>query len=233
MTIASLARQAPPNSMSWSRSARARAFVDRRFGRRAAGGSANYRCKFASLRAIQHRSWRRSGSNPRRRPGRRPRLRHPSRQSRGCRSHLKPSFVWRVTTRSAPRCGPGGHTRLLRQSAGRRRCITGLANPRHVDREPSQPRGAHGCSIGTRRWRCIGHGRRNAQPLSAALAGDGWPSYGVALSAADGNIGALDARLRSARFPIIGRLEADRIMLDLRTVIPRQDKAIVDSLLGS
>jgi L-seryl-tRNA(Ser) seleniumtransferase len=68
-------------------------------------------------------------------------------------------------------------------------------------------------------------------PLSPALADDAWPSYAVALTAADNDIAALDRRLRSARFPVIGRIEEDRLLLDLRTVLPRQDKVIVDALL--
>jgi L-seryl-tRNA(Ser) seleniumtransferase len=70
-------------------------------------------------------------------------------------------------------------------------------------------------------------------PLSAALTSEGWPSYGVALAAANGDIRMLDERLRSARFPIVGRIEGDRLLLDLRTVLPRQDKALVDALLES
>jgi L-seryl-tRNA(Ser) seleniumtransferase len=69
-------------------------------------------------------------------------------------------------------------------------------------------------------------------PLSPALAGNGWPSHGVALTPSDVNVAALDARLRQARVPIAGRIEADRLMLDLRTVIPRQDKTLVDALLS-
>jgi L-seryl-tRNA(Ser) seleniumtransferase len=68
-------------------------------------------------------------------------------------------------------------------------------------------------------------------PLSAGLAGAGRPSYGVALLASDGDVRALDGRLRNARFPIVGRVEGEQLVLDLRTVIPRQDKAIVDALL--
>jgi L-seryl-tRNA(Ser) seleniumtransferase len=69
-------------------------------------------------------------------------------------------------------------------------------------------------------------------PLSAALAVNGWPSYAVVLTAANGDIASLDNHLKAARFPIVGRIESDRIVLDLRTVIPRQDKLVVDSLLG-
>jgi hypothetical protein len=68
-------------------------------------------------------------------------------------------------------------------------------------------------------------------PILGPSSGDGWPSYGVALAAADNNA-ALDGRLRSARFPVVGRIEGERLVIDLRTVLPRQDKAIVDSLLG-
>jgi len=69
-------------------------------------------------------------------------------------------------------------------------------------------------------------------PISEALLGEGWPSYGVALAAADGELASLENRLQTARVPIFGRLEGDRIILDLRTVLPRQDKSLVDALLG-
>jgi L-seryl-tRNA(Ser) seleniumtransferase len=66
-------------------------------------------------------------------------------------------------------------------------------------------------------------------PIAAALP-DGLPSYGIALSPTDGDVHALDKRLRSARLPILGRMEEGRIILDLRTVLPRQDAALVDGL---
>lgn len=69
-------------------------------------------------------------------------------------------------------------------------------------------------------------------PLSAELAAEGLPSFGVALTASNNDVASLDHQLRSARFPIFGRIEGDQLILDLRTVIPRQDKLIVDSLLG-
>src|SRR4051794_12741894 len=55
-------------------------------------------------------------------------------------------------------------------------------------------------------------------------------SYGVALSPSDGNVKALEARLQSARFPVVGRVEGERLILDLRTVLPRQDRTLVESL---
>lgn len=66
-------------------------------------------------------------------------------------------------------------------------------------------------------------------PLSAALP-DGLPSFGIALAPDDGDVDALDKRLQSARFPIVGRVEDGRIILDLRTVLPRQDTNLIDAL---
>jgi seryl-tRNA(Sec) selenium transferase len=68
-------------------------------------------------------------------------------------------------------------------------------------------------------------------PISAAL-DEGWPSFGVALTPSDGDTTALDRKLQSARYPVRGRVEGSQLVLDLRTVLPRQDKLIVDSLLG-
>ncbi|MFQ5612852.1 MAG: L-seryl-tRNA(Sec) selenium transferase [Anaerolineae bacterium] len=52
------------------------------------------------------------------------------------------------------------------------------------------------------------------------------PSKAVALavSSPDG----LAARLRAATPPVIARIEGDRLLLDLRTVLPEQDRALVD-----
>jgi L-seryl-tRNA(Ser) seleniumtransferase len=73
-----------------------------------------------------------------------------------------------------------------------------------------------------------------SSPLCTDLAREiGCPSYGVNLTPADGNIQALDRRLRSAAMPIRGRIEGDRLVLDLRTVFPRQDRMLVESLVGS
>jgi L-seryl-tRNA(Ser) seleniumtransferase len=69
-------------------------------------------------------------------------------------------------------------------------------------------------------------------PLFASLSGDGFPSYGVALTPEDGNVAALHARLGQARIPIVARPEKEQLVLDLRTVPPRHDKVIVDSLLS-
>jgi L-seryl-tRNA(Ser) seleniumtransferase len=72
----------------------------------------------------------------------------------------------------------------------------------------------------------------NRSPFATILP-DGLPSYGIALVPADGKVIELDRTLRSARFPVFGRIENERIFLDLRTVLPRQDRTLVDALVGS
>jgi L-seryl-tRNA(Ser) seleniumtransferase len=70
-------------------------------------------------------------------------------------------------------------------------------------------------------------------PICAAFTpGGGWPSYGIALTPADGDVHSLDKRLRAAPSLIRGRLEGDRLVLDLRTVFPRQDTQLVETLIG-
>jgi L-seryl-tRNA(Ser) seleniumtransferase len=69
-------------------------------------------------------------------------------------------------------------------------------------------------------------------PISAALP-DGLPSYGIALAPAEGtSVEQLERRIQTARFPIYGRVEADRVILDLRTVLPRQDITLVEALVS-
>jgi len=43
---------------------------------------------------------------------------------------------------------------------------------------------------------------------------------------------ALEERLRALDPPVIARIESDRVMLDLRTVLPQQDAALGDALAG-
>jgi L-seryl-tRNA(Ser) seleniumtransferase len=64
----------------------------------------------------------------------------------------------------------------------------------------------------------------------SALINGGIASYGIALSPSEGNVEALESRLQSARFPVVGRVEGERLILDLRTVLPRQDRSLVESL---
>jgi L-seryl-tRNA(Ser) seleniumtransferase len=58
------------------------------------------------------------------------------------------------------------------------------------------------------------------------------PTSLVALDVAGLSPDALLARLREATPPIIARIEADRVLLDLRTVAPEDDAAIATALLG-
>jgi L-seryl-tRNA(Ser) seleniumtransferase len=69
-------------------------------------------------------------------------------------------------------------------------------------------------------------------PLTAALADNGWPSFGIALTARDTNIRSLEALLGRAERPVLGRIEGDRLVLDLRTVFPRQDRPMVEAIAG-
>jgi L-seryl-tRNA(Ser) seleniumtransferase len=78
-----------------------------------------------------------------------------------------------------------------------------------------------------------------AEPLAMVSRCDGLPtpghelaSFGVALTASNGDVAALDRRLRSAAEPVCGRIEEYRLILDLRTVLARHDQAIVRALLS-
>jgi L-seryl-tRNA(Ser) seleniumtransferase len=64
-----------------------------------------------------------------------------------------------------------------------------------------------------------------------AAPGRDLPSYGLAV---DGDEGAdeLMARLRRANPPVIARIVDDRVILDVRTILPGEDEALVDALAG-
>lgn len=61
---------------------------------------------------------------------------------------------------------------------------------------------------------------------------DDLPSYAVALTPADGGVAALNQRLRDAAIPILGVCAGDRLLINLRTVLPRQDSALVEMIAG-
>jgi L-seryl-tRNA(Ser) seleniumtransferase len=78
-----------------------------------------------------------------------------------------------------------------------------------------------------------------AEPVSTQSFCDGVPapsrtvaSYGVALTPADGDASALLRQLAAAPLPVIGRIQGDRVVLDLRTVFPRHDPAILAAVEG-
>jgi L-seryl-tRNA(Ser) seleniumtransferase len=59
-----------------------------------------------------------------------------------------------------------------------------------------------------------------------------WPSQGIALAAGDGNLASLEKRLAAGPQPVCGRVEGERLVLDLRTVFPRQDQELVAAVVG-
>ncbi|MCC7474439.1 MAG: hypothetical protein IT425_03520 [Pirellulales bacterium] len=69
-------------------------------------------------------------------------------------------------------------------------------------------------------------------PLFAASGSAGQESFGVALVPSEGTANELAERLQSSSVPILSRVGEGQVVLDLRTVLPRQDQRIADSLLG-
>lgn len=77
-----------------------------------------------------------------------------------------------------------------------------------------------------------------AEPVATqshlAVAGQpdhGLDSYGIAITPADADLRGLERRLLAASQPVVGRIEGQRIILDLRTVFPRQDQVLVEALV--
>jgi L-seryl-tRNA(Ser) seleniumtransferase len=64
-----------------------------------------------------------------------------------------------------------------------------------------------------------------------SLPGQTQPSWAVALPGADAD--ALAARLRHALPPVIGRIEDQRVLLDVRTVLPEQDATLEAAVRGA
>ena len=52
----------------------------------------------------------------------------------------------------------------------------------------------------------------------------------VALTPAQGSVNQLSKNLRSGSPAVFGRVHQDRLLLDLRSVLPAQDMQIVDAL---
>jgi L-seryl-tRNA(Ser) seleniumtransferase len=95
--------------------------------------------------------------------------------------------------------------------------------------------------------------RTRAQLLIAEISGAGWraelldgvsavgggsapgvalPTWLVALSHDTLTADAIEARLRAARPAVIARIEHDRVLLDLRTVLADQDVPLVRAIVG-
>lgn len=66
-----------------------------------------------------------------------------------------------------------------------------------------------------------------------SLPGEALPSWGVSLDPARGSVNGLLARLRRGRPPVVGRIEDDRVLLDLRTVEPQWDPELARAIAGA
>jgi len=70
-----------------------------------------------------------------------------------------------------------------------------------------------------------------AEMGGGSLAGRSIPSIGVVVSVADhDSAGAFVAHLREHRLPVIGRVDPSGVVLDLRTVAPRDDEGLGDAV---
>lgn len=67
----------------------------------------------------------------------------------------------------------------------------------------------------------------HALPRSCRL-----PSWGISLRPQTGDVTKLAERLQQAVNPLVGRVEREALLLDLRTVFPRQDIDLVNSVTG-
>jgi L-seryl-tRNA(Ser) seleniumtransferase len=67
-----------------------------------------------------------------------------------------------------------------------------------------------------------------------ALPGETLPSWAVVLSPADGEgVDTLARQLRLGDPGVFGRIDRDRLLLDLRTVLPEEDEILLRSLRHS
>ena len=56
------------------------------------------------------------------------------------------------------------------------------------------------------------------------------PTWCIAVTPANGDLNALAEALRLGSPPVIGCVEGDRLLLDLRSVLPRQDIDLVEAV---
>ncbi|MDQ4065385.1 MAG: L-seryl-tRNA(Sec) selenium transferase [Actinomycetota bacterium] len=70
----------------------------------------------------------------------------------------------------------------------------------------------------------------SATPGGGSAPGKTLPSCAVAITHPERSADEIAARLRTAAPPVVGRIEDDRVVLDLRAVFPEQDAAIVAAL---
>ena len=62
--------------------------------------------------------------------------------------------------------------------------------------------------------------------------GSALPTRLLQLTSPDASAATLEARLRGLRPPVIARIEDNRVVLDLRTVLPEQDDQLTSALIG-
>lgn len=78
-------------------------------------------------------------------------------------------------------------------------------------------------------------GRVEVVPSTAWLMAEGIPSqampgWGISIEPAGGSVDALAASLRRAPQPVVAKVRDDRLLLDLRGVLPRQDRQLAEAL---
>ncbi len=66
-----------------------------------------------------------------------------------------------------------------------------------------------------------------------SLPGETLPSFGLAVRPRDGDLVGLARRLRLGTPPVVGRVEADRLLLDPRTVLPEDEQPLIAALQGA
>ena len=65
--------------------------------------------------------------------------------------------------------------------------------------------------------------------LGSHLASQTMPTVCVAVQPVSGGVEQLAARLRSGTRPVLGRVENGHLLLDLRSVLPREDVVLVEA----
>jgi L-seryl-tRNA(Ser) seleniumtransferase len=67
----------------------------------------------------------------------------------------------------------------------------------------------------------------------AHVENDTLPSFAIALTPIGADLKSLDRRLRNGAVPVVGCVRENRLWLDLRTVLPRQDQRLVETVAAA
>jgi L-seryl-tRNA(Ser) seleniumtransferase len=78
--------------------------------------------------------------------------------------------------------------------------------------------------------------KAEAVPSQAVMGGGSLPgrsigSWALGVSHSERPASEVERRLRTGRPPVVGRIEDDRVLLDLRSVPPREDETLLRALL--